>query len=78
MVSAGNPLHVVERPFPAWPLSRLSAVLFSRTVDIEVARECLSLPLVPSWRRTLERRIEKSAVEDWSPRLQGPDHAGQA
>ncbi|HHN4291593.1 TPA: 3-alpha domain-containing protein [Pseudomonas aeruginosa] len=28
-------------------------------------------PLTPSWRRTLERRLEKGQVEDWGPRLEG-------
>ena len=40
-------------------------------VESELLRECLALPLVPSWRRTLERRLEKGLVEDWTPRLQG-------
>jgi hypothetical protein len=31
---------------------------------------------VPSWRRTLERRLEKAEVEDWAPRLQGTDVIG--
>jgi len=70
-VSAGDVLQRVERPFGRWPLSRLSAVLFSRDVQLEEIRQCLELPLVPSWRRTLERRVEQAEVEDWGPRLQG-------
>ncbi|PMY66423.1 MULTISPECIES: MOSC domain-containing protein [Pseudomonas] len=70
-LSAGDVLQQVERPFEQWPLSRLSAVLFSREVAVEEIRLCLELPLVPSWRRTLERRVEQAAVEDWGPRLLG-------
>jgi MOSC domain-containing protein YiiM len=73
LVKAGDRLELVERPFALWSLARLSAVLFAKTVDVELARECLSLPLVPSWRRTLERRVEKLAVEDWGSRLLGPE-----
>ena len=76
-VRAGDPLQLVERAHADWSLSRLSAVLFDRRVEPELLRECLALPLVPSWRRTLERRLEKTEVEDWAPRLQGAGVAQQ-
>jgi len=71
LVSAGDNLQMVERPFADWSLARLSAVLFDKRVEPALLRECLALPLVPSWRRTLERRLEKGLIEDWAPRLQG-------
>lgn len=71
VVSAGDSLQRVERPFADWSLARLSAVLFDKQVETQLLRECLALPLVPSWRRTLERRLEKGMTEDWGPRLQG-------
>ncbi|WP_033987750.1 3-alpha domain-containing protein, partial [Pseudomonas aeruginosa] len=46
-------------------------VLFDRRADAGLLRQCLALPLTPSWRRTLERRLEKGQVEDWGPRLEG-------
>ncbi|MDH1622171.1 MOSC domain-containing protein [Pseudomonas chengduensis] len=76
VVGVGDRLQVVERIHADWPLSRLSAVLFDKRVEPELLRECLALPLVPSWRRTLERRLEKAEVEDWTPRLQGTDVIG--
>ncbi|MBG0842445.1 MOSC domain-containing protein [Ectopseudomonas toyotomiensis] len=76
VVGVGDRLQVVERIHADWPLSRLSAVLFDKRVEPELLRECLALPLVPSWRRTLERRLEKAEVEDWAPRLQGTDIIG--
>lgn len=76
VVGVGDRLQVVERIHADWPLSRLSAVLFDKRVEPELLRECLALPLVPSWRRTLERRLEKAEVEDWAPRLQGTDVIG--
>jgi len=72
VVQAGQDLKLEQRPHPQWPLARLSSVLFSQDVDTDILRECLALPLAASWRRTLERRLEKRQVEDWSPRLQGP------
>ena len=71
MVRVGDPLQLLERTHADWPLSRLSAVLFDRRVEPELLRECLALPLVPSWRKTLERRLQKTEVEDWAPRLEG-------
>ncbi|MNR00538.1 6-N-hydroxylaminopurine resistance protein [compost metagenome] len=71
VVKAGDRLQVVERAHGEWSLARLSGVLFSRQVDVEVVRECLELPLVASWRRTLERRVEVREVEDWASRLEG-------
>lgn len=71
VVSAGDSLQLVERQFADWSLARLSAVLFDKRVESELLRECLALPLVPSWRRTLERRLEKGMTEDWGPRLLG-------
>lgn len=76
-VRAGDVLQRLERPFEEWPLARLSGVLFSREVALEEIRQCLELPLVPSWRRTLERRLEHAVVEDWGPRLVGTPPAGQ-
>lgn len=76
VVGVGDRLQVVERTHVDWSLSRLSAVLFDKRVEPELLRECLALPLVPSWRRTLERRLEKAEVEDWAPRLQGTDVIG--
>ncbi len=72
VLRAGAMFELVERPSPQWSVARLSAVLFDKQVDADVLRQCLALPLAPSWRRTLERRLEKAEVEDWTPRLQGP------
>lgn len=72
VLAAGASLELIERPHPQWSVARLSSVLFDKRVDLEIIRQCLQLPLVPSWRRTLERRLEKAEVEDWAPRLQGP------
>jgi len=71
VVEAGDALHLVERPHAQWSVARLSAVLFDKRLEPELLRECLALPLVPNWRRTLEKRLEQHQVEDWTSRLQG-------
>lgn len=73
VVCAGDHLTLVERDFAAWSLTRLACVLFNKDVEADLLRECLALPLTPSWRLTLERRLEKGVVENWSPRLRGRD-----
>ncbi|MGJ3438950.1 MOSC domain-containing protein [Pseudomonas sp. Je.1.5.c] len=70
-VEAGDELHLVERPYADWSVARLSAVLFDKRLETELLSQCLALPLVPSWRKTLQRRLEQRQVEDWGSRLEG-------
>ncbi|QOD00817.1 MOSC domain-containing protein [Pseudomonas putida] len=72
-IAAGSSLQLVERTHAEWSLARLAEVLFDKQIDLRLLRECLALPLTPSWRRTLEKRLNQRQVEDWSPRLQGKD-----
>ena len=72
-IATGDSLQLVERAHPDWSLARLAAVLFDRKMDSGLLRECLALPLTPSWQRTLARRLEQGQIEDWSPRLEGRD-----
>lgn len=72
VLTAGDGFELIDRAHPQWSVARLSAVLFDKQVDAGIIRQCLELPLAPSWRRTLERRLDKAVVEDWSPRLHGP------
>ncbi|MNH35007.1 6-N-hydroxylaminopurine resistance protein [compost metagenome] len=72
VLAAGMAFELLERPHPQWSVARLSSVLFDKRVDREIIRQCLELPLVPNWQRTLARRLEQAEVEDWAPRLQGP------
>lgn len=68
----GNMLVLAERPHPGWTLQRLSALLYGRTLDPALLEPALRLPLVHSWRKLLERRLQQGAVEDWSKRIDGP------
>ncbi len=69
---SGDCLALVERPYPDWPLARLGQLLFARVLDPARLEPALALPLVPSWRKLIERRLQQNAVEDWSKRLDGP------
>ncbi len=69
---AGDMLELAARPWPAWPLRRLGMLLSDRVVDGAALEPTLELPLVPSWRRLVERRLQSGAVEDWQPRIEGP------
>jgi len=71
-VQAGDTLTLVERPHDSWPLPRLSELLYRRTLDRDELRGALALPLVPSWRRLFERRLEQGDTESWDSRLGGP------
>lgn len=69
--SAGDEIALMERPFPDWPLNRLMRLLAERVLDAERLEEALELPLVPSWRKLLERRLASGRVEDWKKRIEG-------
>src|SRR3546814_13242908 len=69
---AGDPLRLDSRPHPDWPLQRLNRLLFDRVLSREALEPALQLPLVPSWRRLTERRLQQGGVEDWGRPLGGP------
>jgi MOSC domain-containing protein YiiM len=69
---AGDLLRLAARPHPDWPLRRLNRLLFDRVLAREALEPALQLPLVPSWRKLIERRLQQCDVEDWSRRIDGP------
>lgn len=71
-LTAGDALQLEARPHPLWSLRRLGTLLFQRRLDPDDLRPALELPLVPSWRKLLESRLQRGAVEDWSKRIDGP------
>lgn len=71
-VQAGDTLVLVDRPHPDWPLPRLSELLYRRTLDRDELQGALALPLVPSWRKLFERRLQQGDTESWDSRLGGP------
>jgi MOSC domain-containing protein YiiM len=75
-LEAGRMLVLEHRPHPRWPLTRVLEVLYRRTLDQAALHELSELPLVPSWRKLVERRLGQRSVEDWNKRLYGIDTQG--
>src|SRR5690606_22290800 len=71
-VAAGDEILLLARPHASWSLLRLMALLYGRPTGPEGLREALELPLVPSWRALVERRLATGMIEDWGARLDGP------
>jgi MOSC domain-containing protein YiiM len=71
-VQAGDTLALLARPHPQWPLPRLAELLYRRSLDLMELQAALALPLVPSWRKLFERRLEQGQLESWESRLGGP------
>ena len=69
---AGDVLILRERAHPEWSLSRLARLLYDRVLDPALLEPALALPLVPSWRKIIERRMQQGSVEDWGKRIDGP------
>lgn len=69
---AGDRLQLLARPWPQWSLQRIAMMLYTRTLDFDELRAALALPLVPSWRKLVEARLARGAVEDWGSRVDGP------
>lgn len=55
-----------------WAMRHLNALLFGRVLDPAELEPALQLPLVPPWRKLVERRLQQCVVEDWSRRIDGP------
>ncbi|MDI1253724.1 MOSC domain-containing protein [Thermomonas sp.] len=72
VTTVGDMLELHARPYPDWSLRRLNTMLFERVLDPAALEPALQLPLVPSWRKLVERRLQQCMVEDWSRRVDGP------
>lgn len=71
-VRVGDSLHLLQRPHPDWPLSRLLDMLYRRMLDRDLLEEAATLPLPESWMRLIQNRLRTACVEHWDARLQGP------
>lgn len=70
-LQAGDAIHLVERPHPAWTLARVVDLLYHRPLDRETLQGLARLHLPPSWQRIVQGRLERGQVEDWARRMQG-------
>ncbi|MFQ6333480.1 MOSC domain-containing protein [Methylophilus sp. 3sh_L] len=72
VIAAGEPITLIQRPYPEWPLQRMLALLYHHPLDQDELNSALRLPLVTKWQAMFERRLETATVEDWRARLAGP------
>ncbi|WP_404384730.1 MOSC domain-containing protein [Caenispirillum salinarum] len=72
MVAPGDRLVLEARPNPDWTLARILHVLYVDTLNRADLEAIAGLPeLAKGWRKIAAKRLERNAVEDWSPRI-GP------
>ncbi|MGR5511438.1 MOSC domain-containing protein [Vibrio diabolicus] len=71
-IGAGDEIILCERPYPEWPLARIMGAVFTGCLDREELTKLSELPLVESWGKLVERRLETGEVEGWEMRLVGP------
>ncbi|EIE9607308.1 MOSC domain-containing protein [Vibrio parahaemolyticus] len=71
-IGAGDEIILCERPYPEWPLARIMGAVFAGCLDRKELTQLSELPLVESWGKLVERRLETGEVEDWEMRLVGP------
>lgn len=70
-VQAGDPIVLLGRPWPQWPIARLLRVIAERDCTPDTLREILTLPLPPSWHKLFTRRLDNASAEDWGALLVG-------
>jgi MOSC domain-containing protein YiiM len=71
-IQAGDPIALMERPQPDWPLSTVIAARFDRQLDPMIAKRLAAVEeLSASWRDGFARKSNPSYVEDTAPRLVG-------
>lgn len=69
LIAPNADIELIARPFPQWPLDRVNRVMFASQVTPEEFRDFLNLPLVPSWRKTIEQRLLTNTIENMDKRL---------
>lgn len=70
-INPGDTLHLLERPQPSWPLTRIISLLYCQTENYDELEELsLVAELTESWKKLAERRVAKRKIEDWTPRLE--------
>ena len=74
LVTPGDPLTLLDRPQPDWPVARVNAIMYVHTQDAALAAEAARLPLLAeAWKSPFRRRVgliatRKGRAEkhDWS------------
>ena len=57
LVTPGDPLTLLDRPQPEWPVARVNAIMYVHTNDAALAAEAAGLPLLAeAWKSAFRRR----------------------
>ena len=60
IVTAGDAMHLLDRPYPDWTIAAANAVMHGREAPRIAIEELAQLPLLSeSWRTTLSDRLAK-------------------
>ena len=71
--SPGDPIELLERPYPEWTVHRLLSGFYLDPLNQEFLQEIAALePLSPGWREKAAKRLESGRVEPWNRRLTIP------
>jgi MOSC domain-containing protein YiiM len=74
LVAPGDPLVLLERPFPQWSIARANHVIHSRPADWAAMQELAACPLLaPALRESLARKAAARVQSDPTDRLYGPN-----
>lgn len=74
MVEKGQTLHLVERQFPQWTISKCNEIMHQDKKNMQLARELAACSLLaPGWRKTLSDRVENGIEGDIQERIIGPN-----
>lgn len=72
-VAPGDRLELVDRLAPDWTLHRLWHALYVDRLNRHELQGIAALDvLAEGWRKYAVRRLDSGRVEDWTPRLDGP------
>lgn len=73
-VEKGQPLDLLERPYPQWTIAVCNDIMHRRKRDRQVAEALAACPLLSSnWKRTLSKRAATGENPDERKRLIGPN-----
>ena len=70
LITSGDPIAVIERPYPQWTLARVQHYLNIELQNHELMAQLLLLkPLAEQIKKVFRRRLATGLTEDWSGRL---------
>jgi len=73
-VKEGQPLILLERPYPQWTIAKCNEVMHMKKKDLKTSKELASCEhLAINWKRTLNARVEKGEELDVNRRVYGPN-----